>query len=232
MKKLLFLCMFLCLSMNGLSVALAEESHEEELTNKAVNEEIKQQLEGNEVQKQQEEKGSEIKGSAEENSSEKEDAEVINTEDISVKTEPEVEYEEVRKVEREIIPLPACDDEKFIKEAFDYIKKYFDTVPNEGTIYRRRRYFILNNLDKFKEVNVENYKTAETSPVSDIIADVKVNKGIVDENLRLCKNQSPDRYAGEVYALIYPAEQGYEVRLINLSVKQTIGKETSFIYKN
>lgn len=226
MKKLLFLCLFICLNLNGISVASAEENHDAELVNEAVNEEVKQQLEENEGQ--QEEKNSLV----EENSTETKDAEAVNAEDISVTQEPKVEYEEVRKVEREIIPLPACDDEKLIKEAFDYIKKYFDTVPNEGTVYRRRRYFILNNLDKFKEVNVENYKTAATSPVSDIIADVKVNKGIVDENLRLCKNQSPDKYAGEVYALIYPVEQGYEVRLINLSVKQTIGKETSFIYKN
>jgi len=216
MKKLLILLMLLGFDINGISLAMAEENEDINLINENTNEQVNNKAE------QQSEENIEINDETSE----------ISAKDISSEPEANVEYEKIVKVEREVTSLPLCDDEKLIKETSDYIKKYFDSIPNEGTIYRRRRYFILNNLDKFKEVNIEDYKTAETSPVSDIIADVKVNKGLVDENIRLCKNQSSDKYAGQIYALIYPAEDGYEVHLINLSIKQTVGKETSFIYKN
>lgn len=142
------------------------------------------------------------------------------------------EYEEIRNVEEEIISLPACDDEGLQKETFKYITDYFNLTPNEGTLFRRRRYFILHNLDKFKEENIANYKTEETSPVSDIIAMTKVNKGVAEENLRLCKNTAKEKHAGRIYLLIYPEQAGLRVRLINLVDRQKVDDEASFFYEN
>lgn len=142
------------------------------------------------------------------------------------------EYEELRDVKEEIVPMPSCDDEQLQKETSKYINDYFNLTPNEGTLFRRRRYFILHNLDKFKEENIANYKTDETSPVSDIIAATKVNKGIAEENLRLCKNIAKDKYAGRIYLLIYPEQNGVRVRVINLVDRQRIDDEASFFYEN
>lgn len=142
------------------------------------------------------------------------------------------EYEEIREVVEEIVSLPACDDENLQKETYKYINDYFNLSPNEGTLFRRRRYFILHNLDKFREENIANYKTEKTSPVSDIIAMTKVNKGIAEENLRLCKNIAKDKFAGKIYLLIYPEQNGVRTRVINLVDKQRADDEASFFYEN
>lgn len=147
-------------------------------------------------------------------------------------TPKKTEYEEIREVAEEIIPLPACDDERLRKEAFKYINDYFNLASNEGTLFRRRRYFVLHNLDKFKEENIANYKTEETSPVSDMIAATKINKGIAEENLRLCKNTAKDKFAGKIFLLIYPEQNGVRTRVINLVDKQRIDDEASFFYEN
>ena len=156
----------------------------------------------------------------------------VNPDEIS--SEPEEkqpELEVVHQVEKKVIPMPACDDDTLLKRSSEFIDAYFASNDNAGTIYRRRRYFILHNLDKFQTENVANYKTAATSPVSDIIANIKTNHAVAEENMRLCKNISKDKYAGQIYLLLYPEEDGYRVHIINLLDKQTIDEEASFIYK-
>lgn len=155
----------------------------------------------------------------------------INPEEISSEPEQQPELEIVHQVEKEVIPMPACDDDTLLKRSAEFIDAYFKSNDNAGTLYRRRRHFILHNLDKFQTENVANYKTAATSPVSDIIADIKTNRAVAEENMRLCKNISKDKYAGQIYLLIYPEEGGYRVHVINLLDKQTTNEEASFIYK-
>lgn len=155
----------------------------------------------------------------------------INPEEISSEPEKQPELEVVHQIERKTIPMPACDDDTLLKRSAEFIGAYFDANDNAGTLYRRRRHFILHNLDKFQTENVANYKTAETSPVSDIIADIKTNHGVAEENMHLCKNTSDDKFAGKIYLLIYPEEGGYRVHVINLLDRQTTNEEASFIYK-
>ena len=177
-----------------------------------------------------EETAEELPAVNEEQNLEEQGANIV--EDISSEPKKKTEYEEIRDVIEEIISLPSCDDEALQKEAFKYINDYFNLKPNEGTLFRRRRYFILHNLDKFEEENIGNYKTEETSPVSDIIAATKVNKGIAEENLRLCKNTAKDKFAGRIYMLIYPEQNGIRARIINLVDRQRVDDEASFFYEN
>lgn len=137
----------------------------------------------------------------------------------------------IRKVEKKIVQLPTCYDEKLLTHTRQYISEYF--VKNEGgnSYQRRRRHFILNNLDKFATENVANYKTESTRPVSDIIADLRVNHNILEENMRLCKNISLNKEAAKVYLLIYPVENGYNVIVINLKEKQQKDEQASFYYE-
>jgi len=160
-----------------------------------------------------------------------ENSEAVKVEDINTEGVKQPEFEIVRVVEKEITPMPACDDEQLFEKTKEYITAYFDKTKNEGTLYRRRRHFILKGLDKFEKENIANYKTSATRPVSDIIADVKINKSVVEENMQLCKNKSLDEYAGKIYLLIYPQNDEYEVQIINLAYKQNSKNETSFSYK-
>lgn len=137
----------------------------------------------------------------------------------------------IRKVEKTIVPLPTCSDEKLVAQTRQYISEYFAENEGGNSYQRRRRHFILNNLDKFEAENVANYKTEATRPVSDIIADLRVNHNVLEENMRLCKNISPNKEAAKVYLLIYPAENGYNVTVINLKEQRQKDEQTSFYYQ-
>lgn len=147
----------------------------------------------------------------------------------SVKAEDISEETIVHEVEKEIQPMPTCSDEKLISATKEFISQYYlKNKQNKNVKYRRRQYFITHNLDKFSKENIANYKTSETSSVSNIIADRLMNKNIIEENMLLCKSQSPNKEASELYLLIYPEGEGYHVEVINLAQDT---EETSFIYK-
>lgn len=130
------------------------------------------------------------------------------------------------------VELPQCQDENLVAAAQDYIKAVLTQNKDESTLYRRRRYFILHNLDQFTEENVADYKTMATRPLSDVIATIRMNEDIAEENIRLCKNQSMNQYASQIYLLIYPLEEGYKVYVINLLPETGNNHEIFFVYTN
>lgn len=137
-----------------------------------------------------------------------------------------------RKIEREVVPLPECNDGKLIAATREYIEAFFQKSENKNILFRRRRYFILNSLDKFEKENIANYKTEETRPVSDAVIDLKMNKNVLEENMLLCKNQSKNKFSANIYILVHPIAKGYKVILLNLDDRDYIGEETSFTYEN
>ena len=145
-------------------------------------------------------------------------------------TEEEEQPAEVftHKVEKKLVLLPDCKDNRLIGEVKDFVVSFFADNTDKNAAFRRRRHFITHNMEEFSRENIANYKTDATRPVSDIIIDLQVNKRILEENMLLCKNQSPYKVPGNVYMLVHPEEDGYRVHLINLDAK---GEDTSFFYK-
>lgn len=147
-----------------------------------------------------------------------ENQKILENTNASLTEEKEPEFVEVYQVEKDIKSLPSCDDEKLHNEVKAYVQSYFAKTLNWGTLERRHQYFVLSNLNRFEEKNIADYKTAETSPISDLIAHIKMNNGIIEENMRLCKNTSTNKHAGKIYLLIYPEnDDNYIVNVINLS---------------
>lgn len=146
--------------------------------------------------------------------------------------EAEVAAQEIiiHQIEKQIVPMPTCQDEKLISATKEFISEFYKDDTNKNVKERRHRYFLTHNLDKFSKENIANYKTEATKPVSDIIADRKINKGIAEENMLLCKNQSTNEDASKLFLLIYPEADKYRVDVINLELKPS-GKDTSFLYK-
>ncbi len=142
-----------------------------------------------------------------------------------------IELEVIHQIDREIVALPTCDDKRLTEQTRKYIEKYLQETTNGGTLQRRRNYFILHSLSNFKQENIADYRTQETSPVSDIIADVKINQAVLEENMLLCKNQSKDKYAQQLYLLVYPKESSYMVRVINLGIEKNNMGNTYFMYQ-
>lgn len=136
----------------------------------------------------------------------------------------------VHQVEKQIIPMPTCEDEKLISATKEFISEFYKNDTSKNVKQRRRRYFLTHNIDKFSKENIANYKTEATKPVSNIIADRKINKGIAEENMLLCKNKSQNKEASDLFLLVYPEAESYRVEVINLELKAS-GQETSFLYK-
>ena len=156
---------------------------------------------------------------------------ILENTNLSLDKEKKPEAVIEHQVEKDIKVIPACDDEKLQKNTIEYIQKYFDATPNQSTIFRRHKYFVLHNLDKFAEENLADYKTAATSPVSDIIAYIKMNRGVIEENMRLCKNTSTNNHVKNIYLLVYPEDDSnYRVNVINLSPSLTELDKTNFVY--
>ena len=132
------------------------------------------------------------------------------------------------KVEKKLLPLPDCKDAVLLGAVKDFVAGFYAGNADKNAAFRRRRHFITHNLAEFSRENIANYKTEAARPVSDIIIDLKVNKNILEENMLLCKNQSPYKNPGNVYILVYPEDDGYKVHLINLDAK---GEDVSFFYK-
>ncbi|MCM1324750.1 MAG: hypothetical protein NC218_11575 [Acetobacter sp.] len=135
----------------------------------------------------------------------------------------------VYEIEKEIIPLPTCDDARLMNKTKEYITAYFSKSDNKSVLFRRRRDFLLKNMGNFSTENIANYKTAATSPVSDEIIELQMNHKVLAENIRLCKKQAANKLYDDIYLLIYPSEKGYEVNLLNLD-KPSLTQKNIFEY--
>ncbi len=137
----------------------------------------------------------------------------------------------VHKIKKDIYPLPTCNDEALISAVKNYIDEFYIKEKQSNVLARRREYFIKNNLISFSKENVAFYKKQDKRPVSDIIINLKVNHGVIEENMLLCKNNSKNVEASRLYILVYPYEQKYKVRVVNLTPQDDIDKENVFIYE-
>ena len=154
------------------------------------------------------------------------DAPVVNT---SSSNQPKEVI--VHKIKKDIYPLPTCNDEALIKAVKNYVDEFYGKEKQSNVLARRREYFIKNNLVSFSKENVAFYKKQDKRPVSDIIINLKVNHGVIEENMLLCKNNSKNIEASRLYILVYPYEQKYKVQVINLTPQDDIDRENVFIYE-
>ncbi len=125
------------------------------------------------------------------------------------------------EVKKEVLPLPTCSDDKLIEKTKEFVRSYYDQNSNDNSVvYRRKKHFVLKSLNDFTKENVANYKTEKSRPISDVIAELKVNEKVIEENILLCKNNSQDKYSNNIYLLAYPKGKGYKVFVLNLDKKQ------------
>lgn len=136
----------------------------------------------------------------------------------------------VYTVEKKIIPVPACDDKTLMAKTKEYITNFLKKSDNQSTLFRRRRHFLINDMENFTTENIANYKTAAARPVSDEIIDLQMNHNIAEENMRLCKKQAANKLYGDIYLIVYPVEKGYKVHVLNLD-KKTLAEKNIFEYQ-
>lgn len=137
----------------------------------------------------------------------------IGTESIRVKT----------------TPRPECSDEKLAKKVVETLISYQKEHPSTTQIDRRRDILLRRNLTSFEEVAVEGFTSKQDFNVANAIIMNKINKGLEDSDLRLCKGKGIAG-ASNVYILLYPVGEGNVGEIINLKSAGEDIQNLSFIF--
>lgn len=135
--------------------------------------------------------------------------------------------EEVFKDEK--VFMPSCNSEKLIVGILEKIRNYQQKNPSAMQIDKRKDALLLKNLTSFSDIPVENFTSKNDFNVANRIIMTKINKGIPEEEIRLCKSNGHGK-AGEIYAMLYPVGDGYIVDIINFIPETADNKTFSFIY--
>ena len=133
--------------------------------------------------------------------------------------------EEMPPLDVEASPRPECSDSLLVQKIVEKIEAYQTEHPSTMLIDRRRDILLRRNLSRFDEVKVEGFTAKQDFNVANAVIMTKINRGLNDADLRLCKSLGHGRAAG-VYALIYPVGEGNVVDIINFLP----GENLSFIY--
>ena len=134
--------------------------------------------------------------------------------------------QEVSKADVKLIPeMPECHNEKLLQRVLDRIAKYYDEHPVNNIIDKRRQALMLKNLKDFKPVDIATFNPKENYSVSDQIISYKINKGLKEEEMRLCRSSLPRA----IYLLIYPQGNVFIAEIINFP-GMPISKDFTAIY--
>lgn len=109
------------------------------------------------------------------------------------------------------VAKPECDNARLLEKVLERIGKFYKQHPVNNIMDKRRQALMLKNLRDFKEIDIPTFDPKENFNVSDQLIAYKINKGLKDEDMRLCRSSLPRA----IYLLIYPKNNSYTVEIIN-----------------
>lgn len=136
---------------------------------------------------------------------------------------------EAESIRVKTAPRPECSDEKLAKKVVETLVSYQKEHPSTTQIDRRRDILLRRNLASFEEVAVEGFTSKQDFNVANAIIMNKINKGLEDSDLRLCKGKGIAG-ASNVYILLYPVGEGNVGEIINLKSAGEDIQNLSFIF--
>ena len=124
---------------------------------------------------------------------------------------------------------PKCSDPRLTQKIVEKIEAYQSEHPAAMLIDRRRDILLRRNLSRFGEVKVEGFTAKQDFNVANAIIMTKINRGLNDADLRLCRGLGQGK-AADVYVLVYPVGEGNVADIINFLPEGTGDGILSFIY--
>ena len=207
MRNLLFSACFLSiLSFSG--YCLAQES------------ELKEQVAQIQIQtdKEIEEDGIEPEAVNPEDNEE----EVIEELDLTEPPEVNLYVDKTRS-----LALPTCEDKLLIKMVEEKAAQYYAQHPAGTIMEKRHQALLLKYLGSYQEVSAKGFTSKQNYNVANQLLMTKINLGLDDNELRLCKNSGHGN-ASDIYLLIYPKYGEIRVSIINF-VNNLQPKEEFFV---
>ncbi len=110
--------------------------------------------------------------------------------------------------------LPSCNDKLLIELVESKAEQYYAQHPATTIMERRNQKLLLKYLSSYQEVSPKGFTSKQNYNVANHLLMTKINLGLNDDELRLCKNSGQGN-ASDIYLLIYPKQGEIQVSIIN-----------------
>lgn len=123
------------------------------------------------------------------------------------------------------VAKPECNNVRLLDKVLQKISDYYKSNPVNSMIEKRKQVLMLKKLNNFQEINIASFPKKENFTVSDKLIAYKINKGLEDGDMRLCRSDSNI----PIYLLIFPQNNAYNVEIINFP-GQPIPERFTIVY--
>lgn len=112
--------------------------------------------------------------------------------------------------------LPTCDNEEIVTLVRQKIAQYQQEHRPNNIVGLRKQAMIFKTLDKFENVDVEQFDNASNYKVADALIMAKINRGLQNGDIRLCRGG----FDGSVYLMMYRDADAYRVEIVNFAAEK------------
>ena len=157
----------------------------------------------------------------------------LNAEKINILPQTETKKSNLAQISAEnafisdtpAVSKPSCGDKKLTDKVLVRIAQYYKKNPQRSIMDLRHQNLLLKNLESFEKVDLTRFSPQENYAVSDKLIEYKINRGIKEEDMQLCRSQNENK----IYLLIYPENNFYTVEILNFA-DSAQGKNLSLEY--
>ncbi len=124
----------------------------------------------------------------------------------------EAQQEEGFFSENPVNLIPDCQSERLKKAVLNKVKEYQKQYPENSIIGIRQQKLLLKRLREFSKVEIASLNPEKYPKLGDKIITYKINDGIAEKEMRLCKSTEPYN----IYLLIYPKGSDYLIDIVDM----------------
>ncbi|MBR1605834.1 MAG: hypothetical protein IJ660_07000 [Alphaproteobacteria bacterium] len=126
---------------------------------------------------------------------------------------PEPEIEKIVPIKFE---LPTCQDERVLQQVQMLLKQYNQEHPVNSIYEKRQRALQMRYTAEYDEEKVTNFTAKQNREVADKLLMTKINNGLDDNEIRLCKSKTAGTDFQPIYIMMYNNHQNEtELHLLN-----------------
>lgn len=124
----------------------------------------------------------------------------------------EAQQEEGFYSENPVNLLPDCQSERLTQAVLNKVQEYQKKYPDNSIIGKRQQKLLLTKLKDFSKVEIASLNPEKYPKLGDKIITYKINDGIPEKKMLLCKSAEPYN----IYLLIYPKGSDYLIDIVDM----------------
>ena len=113
-------------------------------------------------------------------------------------SEPEAEIQK-----QTIKTIPTCQDEQVLQQVQALLEEYNQEHPVNSIYEKRQRALQMRYTQKYDEEEVAGFTSKQNREVADKLLMTKINNGLNDDEIRLCKSDVKGTDFQPIYIMIY-----------------------------